>query len=78
MTENNLKFEEAMKRMEEVVKELEDGELTLDKSLEKFEEGVKLYRYCVQKLEEIEGKVLVIMNDQNGELQKLDLYTEGN
>jgi exodeoxyribonuclease VII small subunit len=73
-----LKFEEAMKRMEEVVKELEDGELTLDKSLEKFEEGVKLYRYCVQKLEEIEGKVLVIMNDQNGELQKLDLYTEGN
>lgn len=64
--------------MEEVVKELEDGELTLDKSLEKFEEGVKLYRYCVQKLEEIEGKVLVIMNDQNGELQKLDLYTEGN
>lgn len=67
-----------MERLEELVKELEDGELTLDASLERFEEGIKLYRYCMQKLEEIENKVEVIMNDQNGDLKRLSLDTEGN
>ncbi|MBA1337021.1 MAG: hypothetical protein HPY66_3457 [Firmicutes bacterium] len=78
MPENKTSFEDAMERLEELVKELEDGELTLDASLERFEEGIKLYRYCMQKLEEIENKVEVIMNDQNGDLKRLSLDTEGN
>jgi len=78
LPENKTSFEDAMERLEELVKELEDGELTLDASLERFEEGIKLYRYCMQKLEEIENKVEVIMNDQNGDLKRLSLDTEGN
>lgn len=78
MPENKTSFEDAMERLEEVVKELEDGELTLDASLERFEEGIKLYRYCMKKLEEIENKVEVIMNDQDGDIKRVSLDPEGN
>jgi exodeoxyribonuclease VII small subunit len=73
-----MKFEEAMERMEEIVRELEDGKLELDTSLEKFEEGIRLYRYCLKKLQQIEGRVTVILNDGNGQAQSFDMDTEEN
>lgn len=73
-----LTFEEAMKRMEDIVCQLEDGDLPLTQSLELFEEGVRLYKYCVQKLEEAEGRISVILQDSEGNIQKLKLDMEGN
>jgi exodeoxyribonuclease VII small subunit len=72
----NISFEEAMERMEEIVNSLEDGDLELDKSLEIFEEGIKLYRYCTKKLEEMESRVKVIMQ-REGALEKFDFDLEG-
>ena len=46
-------FETALKRLEEIVKKLENGELSLDSALQLFEEGIKLSRFCHTKLEEI-------------------------
>ena len=45
-----IKFEEALKQLEEIVNKLESGDLTLDKSLEEYEEGVRLIRLCQKKL----------------------------
>lgn len=62
------KFEAALARLEEIVEELEQGELSLEQSLKLFEEGVKLARLCSVRLEEAERKVEILMKDRAGKL----------
>ncbi len=50
-------FENALKRLEQIVQKLESGDLSLDESLKLFEEGVELSRLCTKKLSEAEAKV---------------------
>ena len=52
-----------MKRLEEIVKKLEKGELSLDSALELFEEGIKLSRFCHTKLEQAERKVEILLKN---------------
>jgi len=63
-----IKLEKAMKRLEDIVEELEKGELDIDKSLEIFEEGIKMSRLCTKKLNEAEAKIEKLTTDQKGEL----------
>jgi exodeoxyribonuclease VII small subunit len=63
--------------MEEIIALLEDGDLDLDKSLEVFEEGIRLYRHLSRKLKEAEGKIKVIMEEQEGEPVQSDIDLEG-
>ena len=60
-----MKFEEAMNKLEEIAKELENGELTLDESVNKFEEGMKLSKKCTKILNEAEKKINLLID--NGE-----------
>jgi exodeoxyribonuclease VII small subunit len=64
-----LKFEEAIADLEQVVEQLESGDLSLEDSLEAFEKGVGLVRYCNQKLSEVEKKVELLVKDKQGQLQ---------
>lgn len=64
----SMTFEKAMKKLEEIVQELENGELTLEDSFRKFEEGVKLSRYCSSKLEETEKKVSLLLKNDHGNM----------
>ncbi|HOB22546.1 MAG: exodeoxyribonuclease VII small subunit [Firmicutes bacterium] len=64
--EEKITFEEALARLEELVRSLEEGKLPLAESLAAFEEGVALLRRCTQELEEAEGKVEVLLQDENG------------
>ena len=75
--ENGLSFEKAMERMEEIIALLEDGDLDLDKSLEVFEEGIRLYRQLSRKLKEAEGRIKVIMEGQEGEPVQPGIDLEG-
>ena len=59
-------FEKAMKRLEQIVQELESGEQPLEKAIKKFEEGVQLSKFCSKKLEETEKKVAVLLQDHEG------------
>jgi exodeoxyribonuclease VII small subunit len=61
---NNLSFEQALSRLEEIVKKLESGNVTLDESIEIYQEGIALSKFCSGKLEEAEGKVLAIVNKE--------------
>ncbi|MFW6021930.1 MAG: exodeoxyribonuclease VII small subunit [Halanaerobiaceae bacterium] len=65
MAENeDIKFEEALTRLEDIVNKLEDGGLPLDKSLETFTEGIKLIKLCNKELNEAEKKIeKVLMED---------------
>lgn len=60
-------FETALKQLEEVVRRLEQGELTLEESLRLYEQGVHLSRLCHVKLEEAEGKIAQLLKDARGE-----------
>jgi len=62
-----LSFEDALKKLEEIVQRLERGELTLEESLTCYEEGIRLSRFCHGKLEEAERKIEVLVKDARGE-----------
>lgn len=65
MTE--LRFEEALAGLEEVVRRLEAGALPLEESLQVFQEGIRLSRWCLKKLEEAEKKVEILLRNPEGE-----------
>ncbi len=59
-------FENAMKQLEQIVRDLESGDLALEKSIQKFEKGIGLSKYCTQKLDETEKKITILMKDTEG------------
>jgi len=61
-------FEGALKRLEEIVTHLERNELDLEQSLQRFEEGVKLIRFCATRLDEAERRIEILLADQGGRL----------
>jgi exodeoxyribonuclease VII small subunit len=65
----NKKFEAALEELELVVEQLETGELSLEDSLNAFEKGVGLVKYCSQKLDEVEKKVERLVKDKEGRLE---------
>jgi exodeoxyribonuclease VII small subunit len=60
------KFETSLHKLEEVVKKLESGELSLDDSLKAFEEGVKHAAFCARKLNEAEKRVELLLKQKDG------------
>jgi exodeoxyribonuclease VII small subunit len=77
-----MKFEEALQKLEEIVQQLERGDLPLDKSLEIFEEGIKLSRLCTKQLEEAEQRVELLLGIKNGKAETMpfqvkEVLTEG-
>lgn len=56
-----IKFEEAIQKLEEIAKELESGTLGLDESVEKFEEGMKLSKTCTKMLNEAEKRINILI-----------------
>jgi exodeoxyribonuclease VII small subunit len=62
-------FEASLKRLEEIVAQLEGDGLALEQSLEIFEEGVKLVRFCAGRLDEAERRIEILLADKEGQLQ---------
>jgi len=61
-------FENAMKKLELIVQELESGDQPLEDAVKKFEEGVKLSKFCSEKLDETEKRITILLKDQTGNL----------
>lgn len=68
-----MKFEEAMKKLEEIVERLEGGNMPLEESVEMFEKGIELSKYCSKKLDEVERRITVILQDNNGKITEENL-----
>lgn len=71
-----IQFEEAMKRMEEVVRRLEAGDIPLEEALELYQEGVQLSRVCAQKLDAIETQISQIL-EEDGQVKQKPFLLEG-
>jgi exodeoxyribonuclease VII small subunit len=65
-----LTFEEAMKELEDIVSRLEKGSLTLDESIEAFQKGITLSKYCNRMLEDMEKKITVLLEKEGGIVEK--------
>lgn len=68
-------FEEQMEELENIVSELEKGELNLDESVAKFEEGMKLSKDCNKMLEQAEKKITILLQE-DGEIKEEEFETE--
>ena len=68
-------FEESMKKLETIVIELENGNLNLDESVKKFEEGMKIAKQCNTILESAEKKITILL-EKDGELKEEDFDAE--
>ncbi|MBX5478330.1 MAG: exodeoxyribonuclease VII small subunit [Pyrinomonas methylaliphatogenes] len=72
-----LDFESALAQLEQIVRELERGDLPLEKSLELFEQGVRLSRECQERLSEAERRIEILLQDANGRVFTSDLGARG-
>lgn len=75
---NEIKFEEALEKLENSVKRLEGGNVSLEEALAEFEEAVKLVKICNDKLEQAEQKVKMLVENLDGsvDLQSFDTNYE--
>jgi len=64
-----IKFEEALKKLEKIVEDLEKGDLSLDEALKKYQEGLELSRLCSQRLESAKKKIDVLIRNKKGEFE---------
>jgi exodeoxyribonuclease VII small subunit len=69
-------FEKAMEKLEEIVGDLESGDPTLDMALKKFEEGIKLSKFCSEKLDEMEQRISVLLKNEAGEIEEKPIHFE--
>ena len=65
----NIKFEEALKKLEKIVEKLEGGQVDLEESLTLYEEGISLFRHCSKKLDEAKKKVEILTKTSGNELE---------
>ena len=69
-------FEASLESLEQIVRELEDGDLPLEKSLELFEQGIRLSRECQERLGQAERRIEVLMRDSQGRTVVSSFVTE--
>lgn len=69
-------FEESLKRLEEIVSQLEQGEIPLEESIKMYEEGLALSKSCIEKLTQAELRLKKLTKDVNGNFQFLDEEVE--
>ena len=61
-------FEQSLKQLEQIIYDLEEGDLPLEKAIKKFEDGIKLSKYCSDKLDETEKRITLLLKEQNGKI----------
>ena len=72
----DMPFEKALEKLEKIVDELEEGDMPLDTSLKKYEEGVKLAGVCHEKLNKAKQKIELLSKNKSGKFTIKDLQSE--
>ena len=71
-----IKFEETLKKLEKIVQDLENGDLSLDEALKKYQEGIEFARACSQRLENAKKKIDILSKNKKGEFELKPLDEE--
>jgi len=69
-------FEQSMKKLEQIVQELESGDLPLEEAMQKFEEGINLSKLCSEKLDDTEKRITLLLQDQKGNVSEKPFESE--
>lgn len=77
MAADGVKFEEALEKLENIVTALEAGDLPLEESLAKYEDGIKLVRLCQKKLNEARKKIEILVKTKDGKIKVEPFEEEG-
>ena len=64
-----IKFEDALKKLEKIIEEMEQGDMSLDEALKKYQEGLELSRVCSQRLENAKKKIDVLTKNKKGDFE---------
>lgn len=70
MTDKDLSFEDALEKLEQIIEKLENEEATLDESFKLFEQGMKLGKFCSEKLDQYESKVEIILKENEQDVRE--------
>lgn len=73
---NDLKFEDALDRLEDIINKLQEGHISLDESLECFQDGVGLIKLCQQKLDNAETKIELLTKNSDGSTEEIPFEYE--
>ena len=76
MKEEKQNFEEAIKELEVIASELENGDLSLDESVAKFEQGMKLSKKCSDMLEDAEKRITILLKDDDNNVKEENFIQE--
>lgn len=76
MKEEKQNFEEAIKELEVIASELENGDLSLDESVAKFEQGMKLSKKCSDLLEDAEKRITILLKDDDNNVKEENFVQE--
>ena len=74
--DSNLSFEQALEELEKIVNELEEGKVGLEDSLKLYEKGIGLYRLCMKRLEDFQGKIQVLVKELDGSLSRKEFLSD--
>ncbi|MBU5311036.1 exodeoxyribonuclease VII small subunit [Tissierella carlieri] len=77
MKNKDLTYEEAILKLESILKELEEENCTLNDSLDKFKKGMDIYNYCNELLSKAEGEIKILLKDDNGNIVDVEFPVEG-
>ena len=77
MAKKEKSFEEAISELESIVEKLENGELPLDESIEIFQKGIELSKFCSKRLDEVERKISILIEDEKGQVREEAFTPEG-
>lgn len=72
----DLKFEDALDRLETIISRLQEDQLSLDESLETFQEGIGLVKVCQKKLDDMETRVNILIKNEDGTLDEVPFESE--
>lgn len=72
---DEMSFEDALAKIEEIIKTMESGKLPLEKTIEKYQEGVKLIKYCQCKLDSYE-KIVTAITEDNGVVTEEEVFSD--
>lgn len=76
MDKMDLTYEKAIEELEEILKDLEEEDLTLKESMEKFKRGIELYNYSNEILNDMEGKIKALIKNDKAEMEEKDFNME--
>lgn len=77
MSTKSMEFEKSIERLEQIVSQMEQGNLSLDQALKLFEEGTGLVKSCAKQLDEAELRVVRLMKGADGEPQETEFSQDG-